>query len=72
EWIMGKASYKKALQELLEAINKALGVSIHPAMKTSYTKDTDVDETLKQINAEFKTEKWFEHGDCVLTPTKKK
>lgn len=71
EWIMGKASYKKALQELLEAINKALGVSIHPAMKTSYTKDTDVDETLKQINAEFKTEKWFEHGDCVLTPTKK-
>lgn len=69
EWIMGKASYKKALQELLEAINKALGVSIHPAMKTSYTKDTDVDETLKQINAEFKTEKWFEHGDCVLTPT---
>ena len=71
EWVMGKASYKKALQELLEAINKALGVSIHPAMKTSYTKDTDVDETLKQINAEFKTEKWFEHGDCVLTPTKK-
>lgn len=71
EWVMGKASYKKALQELLEAINKALGVSIHPAMKTSYTKDTDVDETLKQINAEFKTEKWFEHGDCILTPTKK-
>lgn len=71
EWIMGKASYKKALQDLQEAINKASGISIHPAMKTSYIKDKDVDDTLKQINAEFKTEKWFEHGDCVLTPTKK-
>lgn len=71
EWIMGKASFKKVLQELREAIKKALGVSVHPAMKTLYIKDTDVDETLKQINAEFKTEKWFEHGDCILTPTRK-
>lgn len=71
EWVMGKASFQKALQDLREAINKALGISIHPAMKTSYIKDTDVDDTLKQINAEFKTEKWFEHGDCILTPTRK-
>ena len=71
EWVMGKASFQKALQDLREAINKALGISIHPAMKTSYIKDTDIDDTLKQINAEFKTEKWFEHGDCILTPTRK-
>ena len=71
EWVMGKASYKKALQDLQEAINKASGNDIHPAMKTSYIKDADVDETLKLINAEFKTEKWFEHGDCILTPTRK-
>ena len=71
EWLVGKASYKKALQDLQEAINKASGINIHPAMKTSYIKDKDVDDTMKQINADFKTEKWFEHGDCILTPTKK-
>lgn len=71
EWVMGKASYKKALKDLQEAISQVSGSTIHPAMKTSYIKDKDVDDTLKQINAEFQTEKWFEHGDCILTPTRK-
>ncbi|UWH95577.1 MAG: minor capsid protein 2 [Bacteriophage sp.] len=71
EWVMGKTSIKKHLSDLQKAINDASDVVIHPAMKTSYTKDKDVDDTMKQINAEFKTERWFEHGDCVLTPTRK-
>lgn len=71
EWVMGKTNIKKRLSDLQKAINDASGTSIHPAMKTSYTKDKDVDDTLKRINAEFKTERWFENGDCVLTPTRK-
>lgn len=71
EWVMGKTSCKKRLADLQKAINDASGIAIHPAMKTSYTKDKDVDDTLKRINAEFKTERWFENGDCVLTPTRK-
>ena len=71
EWVMGKTNIKKRLSDLQKAINDASGTSIHPAMKTSYIYNSDVDDTLKRINKEFTTERWFEHGDCTLTPTRK-
>mgnify|MGYP001056745609 CR=1 FL=1 len=71
EWVMGKTNIKKRLSDLQKAINDASGTSIHPAMKTSYIYNSDVDDTLKRINKEFTTERWFEHGDCALTPTRK-
>lgn len=43
----------------------------HKAMKTVYPTAKAVDDTMKQINAEFTSEKWFEHGDCILTLTRK-
>lgn len=77
EWVMGKASYKKALQELKDQINKAIsesggGDTPHKAIRTSYTKDSELDDTFKVINSEFKMERWFEHGDLQISPTKKR
>lgn len=72
EWVMGKTSFKKELLELKKKIAAATGSGVpHPAMKTEYKTQKDVDDTLKIINSEFTTEKWFEHGDCQLTPTYK-
>ena len=72
EWVMGKSSYKQALQDLLDKIRKSGGGdSPHKAIRTSYTASSELDDTFKVINSEFTTEKWFEHGDCVLSATKK-
>ena len=40
-------------------------------MKTSYSTDSEVDATFTEINKDFTTEKWFEHGDLRLSPTRK-
>lgn len=78
EWVMSKASYKKALQELKDQINKVISESgkdidkPHRGMKTSYTLDRELDETFKVINSDFTSEKWFEHGDLRISPTKKR
>lgn len=73
DWIMSKAAYKQTLANLKSLIANAkrlLGNDApHKAMKTDYSTAKDVDETMKQINSEFTQDKWFEHGDCVLSPT---
>lgn len=56
---------KKKTINPADKTNKAATVAIHKAMKKSYITTKDVDDTLNQINAGL-TEKWFEHGDCVL------
>lgn len=77
EWVMGKAAYKKALQGFKEKINnaiKASGADIdtpHRAIKTAYSRDKELDETFKVINSDFTSEKWFEHGDLQISPTRK-
>jgi hypothetical protein len=38
----------------------------HPAMKTKYQTTKDIDETFKKINAEFTSNRWFEHGDLKI------
>ena len=38
----------------------------HSAMKTEYKTNAEVDETFKEINKDFTSEKWFEHGDLSL------
>lgn len=78
EWMMGKASCKKALQKLKDQINKAISESgknidnPHKGIKTSYTLDRELDETFKVINSDFTSEKWFEHGDLRISPTEKR
>ena len=46
------------------------GDNPHPALRTAYTSDIQVDETFAKINKEL-TEKWFENGDLKLTPTRR-
>jgi hypothetical protein len=85
EWTMAKASILKELSDLKnkmlqgdvgtneERIDKMkkTGVDIpHPAMKKAYSLEKDVDDTLKIVNSGL-NEKWFEHGDCVLSETRK-
>lgn len=43
----------------------------HKAIKTSYTNNSQLDDTFKVINSEFTTERWFEHGDMKISPTTK-
>lgn len=77
EWTMGKAFCEKALQKLKDQINKAISESgknidnPHKGMKTSYTLDSELDETFKVVNSDLSSEKWFEHGDLRISPTKK-
>lgn len=85
EWVMSKAMFIKDLSELQSRLQQATIVSNekrieemkktgkdipHPAMKKAYSIEKDVDDTLKKVN-EGLNEKWFEHGDCVLTETRK-
>ena len=60
-----RTTQKKKTINLADKTNKAATVVINKAMKKSYISTKDVDDTLNQINAGL-TEKWFEHGDCVL------
>ncbi|HEY9542965.1 hypothetical protein [Prevotella sp.] len=70
DWLMGKATMKQRLEDLKAKI-KALLSPAHPAILSKYDTDAQVDTTFKKINSEFTTEKWFEHGDLALTPTRK-
>lgn len=62
----------KAKTDLQKAKAEAAkgGDNPHPALRTAYTSDAQVDETFAKINKEL-TEKWFENGDLRLTPTKR-
>lgn len=71
DWLMGKAAMKQRLEDLKAKI-KALLSPAHPAILSKYDTDAQVDTTFKTINSEFTTEKWFEHGDLALTPTRKR
>lgn len=63
-----RTTQKKKSINPVDKTNKAATFAIHKAMKKSYITTKDVDDTLNQINAGL-TEKWFEHGDCVLNVT---
>lgn len=68
EWVMGKTRAKEVLQELADNTRKAKAASgngdtPHKAIKASYINDSDLDDTFREINKDFTTERWFEHGD---------
>lgn len=71
DWLMDKAAMKQRLEDLKAKI-KALLSPVHPAILSKYDTDAQVDTTFKTLNSEFTTEKWFEHGDLALTPTRKR
>lgn len=52
---------KTDLQKAKAEVAKG-GDNPHPALRTAYTSDVQVDETFAKINKEL-TEKWFENGD---------
>lgn len=60
---------KTDLQKAKAKVAKG-GDNPHPALRTAYTSDIQVDETFAKINKEL-TEKWFENGDLKLTPTRR-
>ena len=60
---------KTDLQKAKAEVAKG-GDNPHPALRTAYTSDIQVDETFAKINKEL-TEKWFENGDLKLTPTRR-
>lgn len=64
--IDAKAELRKAKEEAAQS-----GDSPHPALRTSYTTDTQVDETFTKINKEL-SEKWFENGDLRISPTNRR
>lgn len=66
-----KAEREKQANAQKDALNPTFTGKPHPAMKTSYSADSEVDATFTEINKGFTTEKWFEHGDLRLTPTRK-
>lgn len=73
-------SNENLLNQVFDQLEKAIAAAerakagvagIHPAIRTQYDTNKQVDETFKAINAELSGDKWFEHGDLVLTPTNK-
>ena len=67
-----KQAIANALAKLQKAKEEAAksGDNPHPALRTVYTSDVQVDETFTKINKEL-SEKWFENGDLRLTPTRR-
>lgn len=61
----------KAELQKVKAAETQSGDKPHPALRTAYTSDTQVDETFTKINKEL-SEKWFENGDLELTPTNRR
>lgn len=61
---------KTDLQKAKAEVAKG-GDNPHPALRTAYTSDVQVDETFAKINKEL-TEKWFENGDLKLTDTQRR
>ena len=66
-----KHQAEEAAKAQQSSLNPTFTGKPHPAMKTSYLTDAEVDATFTEINKDFTTEKWFEHGDLRLTPTRK-
>lgn len=62
----------KQIQEERQKIDSLISqgvvkdAGIHPAVKKQYSTNEEINETFRQINAGL-SEKWFEHGDLVLT-----
>lgn len=66
-----KAEREKQASAQKDVLNPTFTGKPHPAMKTSYSTDSEVDATFTEINKDFTTDKWFEHGDLRITPTRK-
>lgn len=66
-----KAEREKQAAAQKDVLNPTFTGKPHPAIKTSYSTDSEVDATFAEINKDFTTEKWFEHGDLQLSPTHK-
>ena len=66
-----KAEREKQAAAQKDVLNPTFTGKPHPALKTSYSTDSEVDATFTAINKDFTTEKWFEHGDLRLSPTRK-
>lgn len=66
-----KAEREKQAAAQKDVLNPTFTGKPHPALKTSYSTDSEVDATFTAINKDFTTEKWFEHGDLQLSPTRK-
>lgn len=66
-----KAEREKQAAAQKDVLNPTFTGKPHPAIKTSYSTDSEVDATFAEINKDFTTEKWFEHGDLQLSPTRK-
>lgn len=66
-----KHQAEQAAKAQQSSLNPTFTGNPHPAVKTTYSTDSEVDATFTEINKDFTTEKWFEHGDLRLTPTRK-
>lgn len=66
-----KAEREKQAAAQKDVLNPTFTGKPHPALKTSYSTDSEIDATFTAINKDFTTEKWFEHGDLQLSPTRK-
>lgn len=64
-WASLKAMIMQRLNDLKNKIVNSSSTAIHPALKTTYTTNAEVNDTFKKINDGL-TEKWFEHGDLDL------
>ena len=61
----------KDIRNEIAKVEKEWNKKHNGVVKQSYTTNEEVNETFKEINADFTTDKWFEHGDLVITPTTK-
>lgn len=59
----------KDIQNGIAKVEKEWNKKHNGVVKQSYTTNEELNETFKEINADFTTDKWFEHGDLVITPT---
>lgn len=61
----------KDIRNEIAKVEKEWNKKHNGVVKQSYTTNEELNETFKEINADFTTDKWFEHGDLVITPTTK-
>ena len=78
-WKIKKDDFERDLQDLINAVNIAKNPPIpavnpnskdkpHPALKTQYTTNEDIEDSITKINGEFtKGEKWLENGELKLS-----
>lgn len=62
----------KDIRNEIAKVEKEWNKKHNGVVKQSYTTNEELNETFKEINADFTTDKWFEHGDLRITPTTKR